>query len=211
LERYGIEQVVGTAVYPRIQSALAKSPITRLTNYQSPITNLIIGDVRLAAEAARQSAENSGFISTILTAHLEGEAREMGKFATALAKELPPGHCTILGGETVVTLRGNGFGGRNLELALSAAIALDGWENVAVASFASDGDDGPTGAAGAVVTGETVGYGRALHLDAHQFLNNNDSYTYFQKLDAAGYSPHLLITGPTGTNVNDLIFIIRNS
>jgi hydroxypyruvate reductase len=201
----------GTAVYQRIQATLNTHRLPMTDDRFPPPTNLIISDICHAASVARQSAESSGFTTTILTTHLEGEAREAGKFAAALAKALAPGHCAILGGETTVTLRGNGVGGRNLEVALSAAIALDGWEHIAIATFATDGDDGPTGAAGAVVTGQTVGYGRNLHLDAHQYLNNNDSYTYFQQLDTAGYSPHLLITGPTGTNVNDLIFIIHNS
>lgn len=224
LARYGIAAVVGTAVWSTIHTALTEArsrqsetrkPITdhglRITDYEfPPATNHIIGSVRQAADAARQSAENSGWTATILTAHLEGEAREVGKFAAALAKDLPPGHCAILGGETTVTVRGSGVGGRNLELALAAAIALDGWPDVVVAAFATDGDDGPTGAAGAVVTGETVGYGRNLHLNASHFIDNNDSFTYFQKLDAAGHGPHLLITGPTGVNVNDLTLIFRN-
>jgi hydroxypyruvate reductase len=135
----------------------------------------------------------------------------VGKFAAAIAKELPPGHCAILGGETTVSLRGDGRGGRNLEVALSAAIALAGWPDVAVAAFATDGEDSTTDMAGAVVTGETTGCGHELQLPAARFLDNNGSFTYFQKLDSAGYGPHLLHTGPTGTNVNDLIFIIHHS
>jgi hydroxypyruvate reductase len=184
------------------------------TDYRLPPpspTNLIIGDVRLAAQAAQEKARMSGFQATILTGYLEGEAREAGKFAAAIAKELLPGQCAILGGETTVTVRGSGMGGRNLELALSAAIALDGWPNRVIATFATDGEDGPTGAAGAVVTGETAALGRTLHLDARAYLDHNDSYTFFKNVDDVGHGRHLLITGPTGTNVNDLIFIIHNS
>ncbi|MBX3058060.1 MAG: DUF4147 domain-containing protein [Anaerolineae bacterium] len=210
LARYGIAEVVGTAVWSTIHTALTDYRLPVTVDQLPAPTNHIIGSVRQAADAARQSAENSGWAATILTAHLEGEAREVGKVVAALAKDLPPGHCAILGGETTVTVRGGGVGGRNLELALAAAIALDGWPDVAVAAFATDGDDGPTGAAGAVVTGETVGYGRALQLNAPHFIDNNDTFSYFQKLDAAGYGPHLLITGPTGVNVNDLTLIFRN-
>ncbi|HUM68300.1 MAG TPA: DUF4147 domain-containing protein, partial [Chloroflexota bacterium] len=210
LARYGIEAVMGTAVWQTIHTALTAARLPITDNRLPPPMNLLIGSVRQAADAARQSAENSGFTATILTAHLEGEAREAGKFAAAIAKDLSAGHFAILGGETTVTIRGNGVGGRNLEVALAAAIALDGLSDVTVATFATDGEDGPTGAAGAVVSGETVGYGRELHLNAHQFLDNNDSFTYFQKLDAAGFGPHLLITGPTGTNVNDLILIFHH-
>lgn len=211
LRRYGIEEVMDTAVWHNILAALNQ----QLESEPGPLlptpTNLIIGSVRQAAEAARQQAETLGFTATILTAHLEGEAREVGKFAAAIAKELLPGHCVILGGETTVTLRGDGRGGRNLEVALSAAIALAGWPDVAVAAFATDGEDSTTGMAGAVVTGGTTSCGLDLQLAAVQFLDNNDSFTYFQSLDSAGYGPHLLNTGPTGTNVNDLIFIIHNS
>jgi hydroxypyruvate reductase len=164
--------------------------------------NLIIGDVRQAAEAAMRAARQIGFEAHLLTAHLEGEAREVGRFAAALAKDALPATCLILGGETTVTLRGDGFGGRNLEVALAAALAIDGWPDRVVITFASDGDDGPTNAAGALVTGQTIARARQLGLDAQQHLDNNDSYPL---LRATG---SLIITGQTGTNVNDLIFIL---
>jgi glycerate-2-kinase len=125
-----------------------------------------------------------------------------------------------MGGETTVTLRGEGSGGRNQEAALAAAIALDGWPNVAIASFATDGEDGPTDAAGAIVTGETASLGRDHGLNARQFLDRNDSHTFFKQLDeksrVAGeresggdnYRRHLIQTGSTGTNVNDLLLIM---
>ncbi len=159
-------------------------------------------------------AAQLGFTPHLITAQLEGEAREVGKVAAAIAKDTLPGHCYVMGGETTVTLRGNGKGGRNQETALAAAIALHGVKRRVVASFATDGEDGPTPAAGAVVTGETVQNGRVYRLDAEQYLSRNDSYTYFQQLDTltrAG-SPdaptYLLQTGPTGTNLNDLIIIL---
>jgi hydroxypyruvate reductase len=102
-----------------------------------------------------------------------------------------------------VSLRGDGHGGRNQEVALAAALALDGRTSVALTCLATDGEDGPTNAAGAIVTGETAGAARALGLNPRAFLDRNDSYTFFQQ--AGG----LLQTGPTGTNVNDLIFIFR--
>ena len=110
--------------------------------------------------------------------------------------------CLILGGETTVTVHGRGKGGRNQELALAAALALDGWPDVAIASLGTDGTDGPTDAAGAVATGETLKAGRALGLDAAAALADNDSYRYFSALG------DLIITGPTGTNVNDLTFVL---
>jgi hydroxypyruvate reductase len=166
-----------------------------------PPVNIIVGDVGTAAEAALAKAEELGFTGQLLTTHLEGEAREAGLIAAAIAKDTPPGRCLILGGETTVTLRGDGLGGRNLETALAAAIALERWPARVIASFATDGEDGPTDAAGAVVTGKTVGAdGR---LKAAAALQNNDSYTFFHNLETT-----LLQPGPTGTNVNDLILIL---
>ena len=118
--------------------------------------------------------------------------------------------CCILGGETTVTVRGKGKGGRNQELALAAAVALERQPRVAVLSFATDGEDGPTPAAGAVITGETAHLARSYGIDPLAHLVNNDSHTFFARLDEAGRGraePHLITTGPTATNVNDLVVI----
>ena len=111
--------------------------------------------------------------------------------------------CLIAGGETTVTIRGDGKGGRNQELALAAVPLLDGQPDVMLVTLATDGEDGPTDAAGAVVTGETRLRGVQLGLDPEKFLNNNDAYHYFQALG------DLLKPGPSGTNVNDLTFLFR--
>ncbi|HID51367.1 MAG TPA: DUF4147 domain-containing protein [Anaerolineae bacterium] len=205
LQRYGIEERVAAAVWQEIVGALAKEQ----GETAGPPRNLIIGDVRTAAIATAEEARLLGFTTQILTTHLEGEAREAGRFAAAIAQDMRPNQCVILGGETTVTLRGSGIGGRNLETALSAAIVLDGRPRTVLFSLATDGDDGPTGAAGAVVTGETAGYARTHHLNPRAYLDNNDSYTFFRELDTAvGPPTHLIITGPTGTNVNDLICVL---
>ncbi|MCB0034917.1 MAG: DUF4147 domain-containing protein, partial [Anaerolineales bacterium] len=118
---------------------------------------LIVGDIRQAAEAAQTAAQELGFETQLLTWHLEGEAREIGKFAAALAKSAPSYHCLLLGGESTVTIQGaGGYGGRNLETVLAAALAIEGQPQTAIASFATDGDDGPTDAAGAIATGDTI-------------------------------------------------------
>ncbi len=203
LQRYQVLDSLETAVAQAIQSTLKS-----LTNTSRPtniIDNIIIGSIRQSAEAAATQAEVLGFRTRLLTARLEGEAREVGQFSAALAKDAPSQSATILGGETTVTLRGNGIGGRNLETALSAAISLAGWPNRTITSFATDGDDGPTGMAGATITGQTSQNNQT----ALGYLNNNDSFTYFQQLDSAGHGPHLIKTGPTGTNVNDLIIILN--
>jgi hydroxypyruvate reductase len=107
----------------------------------------------------------------------------------------------VLGGETTVTVRGRGRGGRNQELALAAALRIAGLSDVTVVSLATDGNDGPTDAAGALVEGTTLERARQLGLDPYQALADNDSYAFFEQLG------DLLLTGPTNTNVNDLVFV----
>lgn len=173
------------------------------------VKNVIVGDVRSAATAAVNAARNAGYQCQLLTAHLQGEAREVGKVVASLGKDLSPGEGWVLGGETTVTVQGEGSGGRNQELALSAAVGIAGVENCIVATFATDGEDGPTDAAGAVVTGETVPLAQSHGLDALEFLQRNDSHNFFRQLaDASGHEG-LLRTGSTGTNVNDLVLILR--
>lgn len=178
------------------------------------VHNLIVGSNALAARAAQAQAEALGFNTLILSTHIEGEAREVGRVMAGIAKSLvsegwplPLPACLIAGGETTVTLRGDGLGGRNQELALAAALSLDGWAGITLVTLATDGGDGPTDAAGAMVDGETVRRAAVLGLSASDFLMRNDAYHFF---DALG---DLIRTGPTNTNVNDLLFILaeRNS
>lgn len=216
LQRYEIAGRVGDAVYGRIMEALLKEEDNKTAEpLKSEI--FIVGDVKQAAEAALVRAEELGFDAQIVTVHLEGEAREVGRIAAAIAKDTPPERCLILGGETTVTLQGDGLGGRNLETALAAAISLNSWPGVAIASVATDGEDGPTPAAGAVVSGWTAPYAAQEGLPPQDYLARNDSYNFFRKLDALTVapahendevtSPCLVLSGSTGTNVNDLIFI----
>jgi glycerate 2-kinase len=170
---------------------------------------VVVGSNRLAALAAVERARQLGFNALLLSTYVEGEAREVAKVAAALARgvrvhgdPLPPPACLVWGGETTVTIRGEGKGGRNQELALAAALALDGWPGTLVMALATDGTDGPTDAAGAVVTGETVARARALGLGPRAALAANDSYSFFEALG------DLIRTGPTGTNVNDLLFVL---
>jgi glycerate 2-kinase len=201
LHRYHLSDQLPPATWQQITAYLQQQTTERPPAISAH--NVIIGDVRQAAQAAAQAASKLGFATQVLTAQLEGEAREVGRVAAALAKDAPPNTCLILGGETTVRLKGNGRGGRNQEVALAAAIALDGQPNVVLASFSTDGDDGPTDAAGALVTGETAALARAHHLDPHDSLARNDSYPFFDQLGS------LLRTGPTGTNVNDLVLILK--
>jgi glycerate 2-kinase len=167
--------------------------------------NLIIGDNRLAARAALDQAKREGFGAEILTNELQGEASEVG---LELARQLrvsisvkPRPFCLIAGGETTVTITGDGKGGRNQELALAAVDELAGLGEVMLIALATDGDDGPTDAAGAVVTGESARRAESLGLRATDHLSRNDAYPFFEALG------DLMKTGPTGTNVNDLVFL----
>lgn len=167
---------------------------------------ILIGNNLLASQAAKKQAQQLGFATQIVTSTLQGEAREVGKrlaMHLKAAKRRAGGekHCWIYGGETTVTIRGKGKGGRNQELALAAALELQGCQNVCLLSIATDGEDGPTDAAGAIVDGNTITNGVVLGLDACHFLAQNDAYTYFEKIGG------LIKTGPSGTNVNDLVFL----
>ncbi|MCP4424565.1 MAG: DUF4147 domain-containing protein [Chloroflexi bacterium] len=215
LTRYNIEEKLETAVNQRIIAALRTEIGTKIEIAQ-PRRNqhLIVGDLNQAAAAVMTKAAQLGFIAQILTTQLEGEAREVGKVAAALAKDAPAGRCFILGGETTVTLRGQGQGGRNQELALAAAIALEGCPDRVIISFATDGEDGPTDAAGGIVTGETAVLAAINQLNPIACLDNNDSYTFFQQLETEIEAEveriwrHHIKSGSTGTNVNDLVVIL---
>ena len=175
----------------------------------SRVQNVVIADNELACQAAMQAARVRGFNALLLTSFLQGEAREVARMFAAIVREIarsnqPVGRpaCLIAGGETTVTVLGRGKGGRNQELALAAAIEIDGMQNVVVLSGGTDGNDGPTDAAGAIADGTTRARAATRGLDARQFLSNNDAYHFFQPLD------DLIITGPTNTNVNDVIIVL---
>ncbi len=170
---------------------------------------VVLTDNAAAARAARDAAAGLGFQTLLLSTFIEGEAREVGRVLAGIAREIArtgypvarPG-CIVAGGETTVTVTGNGRGGRNQEVALAAARPLDGLPDVLVVSFATDGTDGPTDAAGAVADGTTLARARARGLDPIHHLAANDAYPL---LDALG---DLIRTGPTNTNVNDLMLIL---
>jgi glycerate 2-kinase len=169
------------------------------------VQNVIIGSNRAALNGAERQAETFGYQTRVLSSSVEGESRTVAKSHAALVKEiarrgqpLRRPACVISGGETTVTIRGDGLGGRNQEFALAAAVEIDGLDGVIILSAGTDGTDGPTDAAGAIVDASTVQRGRARGLDAAAFLARNDSYHFLKATD------DLLITGPTFTNVMDL-------
>lgn len=170
------------------------------------IENILIGNGEAAVNEAARQLRRMGFHPHILTSVLEGESREVAKVLVALAKEIQSRRkgkpvCFIAGGETTVTVRGKGKGGRCQEFALSAALSLAGTRGITAAAFSTDGTDGPTDAAGAVATGETVQRATRKRMDPRMALAENDAYTFF---DALG---DLIRTGPTRTHLNDLYLL----
>jgi glycerate-2-kinase len=172
------------------------------------ITNIIIGSNFMAAKAAQDTANHLGYRSMILSTMIEGESKHIGAAMAGIAREiLSSGNpverpaAVISGGETTVTVSGSGVGGRNQELALGAVGKMQGLNSI-LATLATDGIDGPTDAAGAIVDGRTFEKANEMNLDVDEYLSENDSYSFFNKLG------DLLLTDPTGTNVNDITIIL---
>lgn len=211
LEKYHLLE----AVPPRVRRHLQQGLQGRIPETPKPgdplfqrVNIVIVGDNARAAEAAAHAARENGYNALVLSTFVEGEAREVARVVVALGKEVrrynhpvPVPACLVLGGETTVTVRGNGIGGRNQELALAAAIALEDWPGITVVALGTDGTDGPTDAAGGMVDAGTVVRAREAGLSPLDDLMNNNAYPL---LRATG---DLIITGPTRTNVNDLMLV----
>lgn len=171
--------------------------------------NLIIGSNIEALTAAAKMSESLGYNTVILSSMIEGDTREAAHFHSAIAKEIRKSGnpvsapaCILSGGETTVVLNGKGKGGRNQEFALAAALDIAYDERMVILSGGTDGTDGPTDAAGAVVDSKTVKKAQNSGLNPVNFLENNDSYHFFKK------TGDLLMTGPTGTNVMDVRIVL---
>jgi glycerate 2-kinase len=208
LEKYGIFDRAPAAIRERIDGGM-RGRILETPKPGDPIfarvRNVVIGGNRLAVDAAAARAKQLGFRTMVLSTFIEGETREIAHMHAAIAKEivhagrpLKPPACVITGGETTVTIRGDGLGGRNQEFVLSAAMDISGLPNVVVLSAGTDGSDGPTDAAGAIADGRTF----ARNPRAAEFLAQNNSYHYFESLG------DLVKTGPTNTNVMDVRVIL---
>jgi len=173
------------------------------------VHNIVIGNTLTASLAAYNSIKNAGLNALLLSSRLEGQAREVGTVFASIAKEVvasgnpvskPAG--IIAGGETTVTVVGSGKGGRNQEITLGAALKIGNMDGVVVASISTDGVDGPTDAAGATADGKTLVRAGKSKLNPREYLAENDSYTFFSKLN------DLVFTGPTGTNVCDVSVVV---
>ncbi|MBV9155981.1 MAG: glycerate kinase [Acidobacteriaceae bacterium] len=212
LEKFELMNRVPEAVREHLKRG-ARGEISETPKRRDPlfdnVHNVVIGSNRLALEAAARKARSLGFRTLILSSTIEGEAREIAAVHAAILREvvassrpIRPPACILSGGESTVTVKGNGKGGRNQEFALAAALGISTLANVLVLSAGTDGSDGPTDAAGAIATGETIARARQAGLDPVEHLRNNDSYPFFDTLG------DLIRTGPTGTNVMDIQLLL---
>ena len=208
LDKYALWERIPPGVRKRLSSRASETPKPRDRIFRK-VQNLIVASNLLAVNAAAREARKLGFGTMILSTFLEGEAREVARVLAAIAREIratgnpiKPPACVITGGETTVTIRGMGIGGRNQEFALAAALDIAGIKDVLILSAGTDGSDGPTDAAGAIADGTTLDRARRQGLDAAKYLAENDSYSFFHPLG------DLIKTGPTGTNVADIQIIL---
>ena len=212
LEKYKLTDIppaVGNHLRAGLEGRLSETPKEGDPVFKR-VYNRIVGSNMIALQAAGKKAEEFGYRTVILSSMVEGETREVARVHAAIAKEiLKTAHpvstpaCVISGGETTVTIRGDGLGGRNQEFCLAAAMDLDGMPpRVVILSGGTDGNDGPTDAAGGIVDGLTVRRAEEADIKALAFLDNNDAYHFLQK------TGDLLMTGPTNTNVMDVRLIL---
>jgi glycerate 2-kinase len=204
IEKYDLTDKIPSHILNMLKEGSDEHPVIQRAK------NIIIGSNKIAVDAAAQKAMESGFETTILSYEIQGEARKAAEWLAGKAietrnakREMRNGKiCLVSGGETTVTVKGKGIGGRNTELALAFAIKTTGMEGTTLLSAGTDGTDGPTDAAGAIVDGQTYNKAIAKGLDPVVYLEHNDSYTFFKN------TGELFVTGSTGTNVMDIQIIL---
>ncbi|NCN22678.1 MAG: glycerate kinase [Gallionella sp.] len=215
--KYGLRDKLPRRVVDYLQQGLAGRAPETVKNGDTSLSrtrNVIVASNRQALAAAKAGAEQLGFSAAIITDALQGEARAAARWLAdrvrAELADMQPGdqRCLISGGETTVWVRGKGKGGRNQELALAFALAIEGCQGVRLLSAGTDGGDGQTDAAGAKVNGETVARARGVGMESRCYLDENDSYTFFRQFDAALGAHSHFKTGPTGTNVMDIQIVL---
>lgn len=216
IEKYGLKPALPSEVLARIERGMkGREPETAKSRDScfAGTRNIIVGSLAPALAAARGRAADCGCSAEIVSAELQGEARKaalrLAEAARLRRENMKAGErgCLLFGGETTVTVRGNGAGGRNQELALAFAIAVEGVPGITLLSAGTDGTDGPTDAAGAFVDGETVKRAREAGLEPLDYLERNDSYSFFKRFDSKTGRKSHIVTGPTGTNVMDMQII----
>ncbi|MBI3222413.1 MAG: glycerate kinase [Nitrosomonadales bacterium] len=218
---YGLQARLAPRVVAHLQRGIA-GEVAKTVKEHDPCPaktfNVIVASLHQALVAARQAAVQQGYVTKTLTLSLQGEARVAARFLAQAARDelaaMQPGErrCLLSGGETTVTVRGAGLGGRNQELALAFALEVEGLPGMMLLSAGTDGSDGPTDAAGAVVDGSTAATARRMGLQPERYLNHNDSYGFFQRFDAATGGHAHFKPGVAGTNVMDIqIMLLRRA
>jgi glycerate 2-kinase len=191
------------------QGALPETPKPGDNSFRR-VRNMIVANNRRSCRAAAAEMNRAGYDAEILSTRLVGEAREVGRILGSITNGIRDDDtksrpiALIVGGETTVTVKGRGKGGRNQELALAAALEIEGCKGIVIGSLATDGVDGSTDAAGALVDGTTILRGQRRGMEPQDYLDDNNSYSYFSRLG------DLIRTGPTGTNVNDIMILAAN-
>lgn len=217
IAKYGLQKKLPLRITDYLQNGIAgQMPETMKKNDPclGKNSNVIVASIRQALSAAQDKSAQLGFFAKIISDTLQGESRDAAHFLAQAARAELAGmqanerRCLLCGGETTVTVSGNGKGGRNQELALAFALEIEGWQGVSLLSAGTDGSDGPTDAAGAMVDGNTTSRAKKLGIDPLRFLGNNDSYAFFQQFDTASGSHSHFKTGPTGTNVMDIQILL---
>jgi glycerate 2-kinase len=217
--KYGLQEKLPPRVVDYLQRGIA-GRVAETVKENNPrldkTRNIIIASIHQAMAAAQEKSGQLGFVTQTISDTLQGEAREAARFlAQAARAELAVMKsnercCLLCGGETTVTVRGTGKGGRNQEFALAFALEIEGCQGVTLLSASTDGTDGPTDAAGAMVDGRTTTWARSLGIDPISHLDNNDSYAFFQQFDAMTGAHSHFKTGSTGTNVMDIQIVLLN-
>jgi len=216
--KYKLEDKVPDSILKYIRKGLqgeVEETPKRDEVFPGNVRNIIVGSIKQALTAAVEKAASLGCKTQIISSDIHGDVRDAAGYLAEKAidakKTLKSGNepvCLLSGGETTVAVEGNGLGGRNQELALAFAIAIKGEKGITMLSAGTDGTDGPTDAAGAIVDGETSSLANQYGINPAEYLRNNDSYNFFKNLDSMSGTHHHLITGPTWTNVMDMQIIL---
>jgi len=217
IAKYGLQEKLPAHVTEHLQRGIAGQVAETVKKNDlcwDNTRNVIVASIRQAMAAAQEKSVQLGFATKIISETLQGEARDAAHFLARSARAelaaMQPNErrCLLCGGETTVTVRGTGMGGRNQELALAFALDIEGCHGMHLLSAGTDGTDGNNDAAGAMVDGGTAARARSLGMDPVSYLDNNDSYAFFQQLDAVSGAHSHFKTGATGTNVMDIQIVL---
>jgi glycerate 2-kinase len=220
IEKFGVSEKLPARVADYLQRGIS-GQVVETVKENDPVLartrNVIVAGINQALDAARQRSTQLGYSARVISDTLQGDADDAARLLAQAARDELAGmkpdqrRCLLYGGETTVTVHGNGKGGRNQQLALVFGLEVDGLPGVAMLSAGTDGTDGPTDAAGAMVDADTIAQAKRQGIDTQHYLGNNDSYAFFDKLDSESGTRCHFKTGPTGTNVMDIQIVLLDT